>query len=187
MICQILDSLPEQVDTVILAVSYMKDTLERYFRENDVGRDIILVNEDQPLGTGGAIKNISRYIDGTFITFNGDVVSSLDLEKMLDLHEGHAGIGTMALWEVDDPSAFGVVGLDGTKIIKFQEKPSKEEACSNLINAGTYIFESDILDHIPDGVVWIEKLRVSQTYWIRDCSDIGSMVIGSIVGLERTF
>ena len=67
MICQILDSLPEQVDTVILAVSYMKDTLERYFRENDVGRDVILVNEDQPLGTGGAIKNVSRYIDGTFI------------------------------------------------------------------------------------------------------------------------
>ena len=76
---------------------------------------------------------------------------------MLDLHKGRAGIGTMALWEVEDPSAFGVVGLDGTKIIKFQEKPSKEEACSNLINAGTYIFESDILDHIPDGVVSIEK------------------------------
>ncbi len=45
----------------------------------------------------------------------------------------------------------------GRRSIKFQEKPSKEEACSNLINAGTYIFESDILDHIPDGVVSIEK------------------------------
>ncbi len=134
----------------------------------------------------GRSKNVSRYIDGTFITFNGDVVSSLDLEKMLDLHEGRAGIGTMALWEVEDPSAFGVVGLDGTKIIKFQEKPSKEEACSNLINAGTYIFESDILDHIPDGVVSIEK-QVFPNILDKGLLDIGSMVIGSIVGPERTF
>ncbi len=52
----IIDSLPKEVDSVILAVSYMRDKLEEYFKENDVGRTIILVSEEEPLGTGGAIK-----------------------------------------------------------------------------------------------------------------------------------
>ncbi len=158
LISHIIDPLPSEVDTVILAVSYMKDALEEYFRSHDVGRKIILVNEDQPLGTGGAIKNVSRYLDGPFIAFNGDVVSSIDLNDMLRHHRSHGGIGTMALWQVEDPSAFGVVAKDGQgRITEFQEKPKREEAISNSINAGVYIFEKEILEHIPNGVVSIER------------------------------
>ncbi|MBI0582840.1 MAG: NDP-sugar synthase [Methanomassiliicoccus sp.] len=158
LVRHIIDPLPAEVDTVILAVSYMKDALEEYFRTHDVGRKVILVNEDQPLGTGGAIKNVSRYLDGTFIAFNGDVVCSIDLKDMLRFHRSHGGIGTMSLWQVEDPSAFGVVGRDGRgRITAFQEKPRKEEAISRAINAGVYIFEREILDHIPDGVVSMER------------------------------
>lgn len=153
----IIDSLPKEVDSVILAVSYMRDKLEEYFKENDVGRTIILVSEEEPLGTGGAIKNVSRYLDDTFIVMNGDVVCSLDISDMLKFHKTHGGIGSMSLWTVDDPSAFGVVGCKDSKIMTFQEKPKREEALSNLINAGTYIFEKEIFDYIPDGVVSIEK------------------------------
>lgn len=158
MVRHIIDPLPEEVDTVILAVSYMKDYLERYFQENDVGREIVLVNEDEPLGTGGALKNVSRWLDDTFFAFNGDVICSLDLRAMLEAHRKRRGIGTMALWSVDDPSAFGVVATDGSgRITMFQEKPAPGEEASNSINAGAYIFEPELLDHIPDGVVSLER------------------------------
>lgn len=158
LISHIIDPLPSEVDTVILAVSYMKDALEEYFRSHDVGRKVILVNEDQPLGTGGAVKNVSRYLDGPFIAFNGDVVCSIDLNDMLRYHRSHGGIGTMSLWQVEDPSPFGVVAKNGRgRITEFQEKPKREEAISNSINAGVYIFEKEILDHIPNGVVSIER------------------------------
>ena len=117
LVMHIIDSLPKEVDSVILAVSYMRDKLEEYFKENDVGRTIILVSEEEPLGTGGAIKNVSRYLDDTFIVMNGDVVCSLDISDMLKFHKTHGGIGSMSLWTVDDPSAFGVVGCKDSKIM----------------------------------------------------------------------
>ena len=158
MVMHIVDSLPKEVDTVVLAVSYMKDQLESFFREHDCGRRVVLVNEDEPLGTGGAIRNVRQHLDDTFLCFNGDIISSLDLRDLLAFHRSHGGIGTLSLWQVPDPSAFGVVGLDGHRIIDFQEKPAPGTAISDLINAGVYVFQPELLDHIPSGVVSLERL-----------------------------
>ncbi len=158
LIRYIIDALPAQVDTVVLAVSYMKDALEDYFKSVDLGRRVILINETEPLGTGGAIRNASDHLDGTFLAFNGDIVSSLDLKALLKFHREKEGIATLSLWQVPDPSAFGVVKLNaGGRVLRFQEKPRPEEAVSNLINAGAYVFEEDILDFIGPGKVSIEK------------------------------
>lgn len=157
MVMHIIDSLPKEVDTVVLAVSYMKDHLESFFREHDCGRRVVLVNEEEPLGTGGAIRNVRRHLDDTFFCFNGDIISSLDLRDLLSFHRKHGGIGTLSLWQVPDPSAFGVVGLDGSRIINFQEKPAPGTAISDLINAGVYVFQPELLDHIPPGVVSLER------------------------------
>jgi mannose-1-phosphate guanylyltransferase len=157
MVMHIIDSLPEEVDTVVLAVSYKKDQLESFFRDHDCGRRVVLVNEEEPLGTGGAIRNVSRYLDDTFFCFNGDIICSLDLRDLLAFHRRHGGIGTLSLWHVPDPSAFGVVGLDGNRIVEFQEKPSPGTAISDLINAGVYVFQPELLDHIPSGVVSLER------------------------------
>jgi len=157
MVMHIIDSLPEEVDTVVLAVSYMKEALERHFLENDCGRKVVLVNEEEPLGTGGAIRNVRRHLDETFLCFNGDIVSSLDLRTFLRFHRNKCGIGTLALWKVPDPSAFGVVRMDGQRIVDFQEKPLPGTALSDLINAGVYAFEPELLDHIPDGAVSLER------------------------------
>lgn len=157
MVMHIIDSLPKEVDTVILAVSYMKDRLESFFREHDCGRSVILVNEEEPLGTGGAIRNVGKHLDDAFFCFNGDIISSLDLHDLLDFHRKHGGIGTLSLWQVPDPSAFGVVGLDGDRIVDFQEKPAPGTAISDLINAGVYVFQPELLDHIPSGVVSLER------------------------------
>ena len=158
IVMHIIDSLPPRVDTVVLAVSYKKDVLEEYFQVNDCGRKVILVNETTPLGTGGAIKNVEEYLDHTFLVINGDVLTTIDFNDMVRYHREKAGIGTISLWQVEDPTAFGVVGLGpDNRIIAFQEKPSKEEAVSNMINSGVYVFEPDMLDNIGKGAVSIEK------------------------------
>jgi mannose-1-phosphate guanylyltransferase len=158
LVRRIIDNLPSSVDTVVLAVSYMRQALEDHFRVEPCGRKVILVNESTPMGTGGAVKNVSQYIDGTFIVVNGDCVSSLDIKAMVKGHRENGGLGTIAVWQVEDPSAFGVVKLErDARISDFQEKPSLAEAKSNLINAGVYVFEPEILDYIGKGQVSLER------------------------------
>lgn len=158
LIRHIIDSLPDQVDTVILAVNYMKEALGEYFSEVDLGREIVLVEEAKPLGTGGALRNLMEYLDDTFLVFNGDVISSIDLQDLLIYHETKGGIGTIALWRVEDPTAFGVVSTDSSgRITLFQEKPAPGEAVSDLINAGIYIFEPELLQNIAEGEVSLER------------------------------
>ncbi|MCX6650171.1 MAG: NDP-sugar synthase [Methanomassiliicoccales archaeon] len=157
LVMHIIDSLPAEVDTVVLAVSYMKETLEDHFRQHDYGRQVILVNEEEPLGTGGAIRNVRKHLDGEFLCFNGDIISSLDIDAFLRFHRRMGGIGTIALWQVPDPSAFGVIRMQGERIVDFQEKPAPGTAASDLINAGIYAFEPEILDHIGEGVISLER------------------------------
>jgi len=158
LVARMIESLPPNVDTVVLAVSYMREALEDHFKANPCGRKVIIVNEPSPLGTGGAIKNVSQHLDETFIAMNGDQISSVDLKAMVRQHRENGGIGTIALWRVEDPTAFGVVEVrrDG-RVVDFQEKPRREEARSNLINAGYYVFEPDILDYIGKGQVSMER------------------------------
>lgn len=158
LILRMIEALPQSVDTVVLAVSYMKEALEEYFQRQPCGRKVIVVHEPSPLGTGGAIKNVAQYLDETFIAMNGDCISSLDIRSLVKAHREKGGIGTIALWQVEDPSAFGVVELDKTgRIVNFQEKPKREEALSDLINAGYYVFEPEIIDYIGKGQVSIER------------------------------
>ena len=158
LISHIVDAMPSWVDTVLIAVNYRKDALESYFKELTLPRKIILIEESTPLGTGGAIKNVSDHLDDTFIALNGDVLSSIDMESMVRFHRSSEGMGTISLWEVPDPSAFGVVALESdNRIRSFQEKPAKGDELSNLINAGVYVFEPDILDNIEEGAVSLER------------------------------
>ncbi len=158
LISHIVDSLPAWVDTILLAVNYRREALEAYFETADPEGRVVLVDEPEPLGTGGALKNLSRHLNETFLAFNGDIVSSIDLALLLRNHRASKGIGTIALWPVPDPSAFGAVGTGpGLRITMFQEKPAPGEACSDLINAGVYVFEPEILDHIGDGFVSLER------------------------------
>jgi mannose-1-phosphate guanylyltransferase len=158
LISRIIESLPPSVDTVVLAVSYMRDVMEDHFAANPCGRKLVLVNETSPMGTGGALKNASQYIDETFVALNGDCVSSLNIKGMVKQHREKGGIGTIALWQVEDPSAYGVALLDpADRVVDFQEKPKREEARSNLINAGVYVFEPEILDYIGKGIVSLER------------------------------
>ena len=154
MIDHIVRWLPDEVDRVILAVNYMADAIREHLADAELGAEVVVVEEDEPLGTGGAFKNaLPEVTEDTFIGLNGDIITSLDLDEMMDQHRRTGGIGTIALWKVDDPSRFGVVEMDHTgRIGSFIEKPAPGTAPSNLINAGAYILRSDILDLVEPGV-----------------------------------
>lgn len=159
IIRRIIDKMPADVDEVLLAVNYRLEQLADYFREHDVGRNVTLVEEKEPLGTAGAIKNVSAHLDGPFFVFNGDVLDSLDLEAFRSFHEKKKAAATIALWKVPDPRHFGVMEMRGDRILRFVEKPETREAApSDLANAGTYLLEPEVLDLIPEGkAVSIER------------------------------
>ncbi len=156
---QVISAVPiDLIDEVVVAGGYKVEHIKKYFSDSNFDFDITIVPEDKPLGTGGALGNCSDVVSGTFACFNGDIISSLKVDELLNLHRSNGGIGSLGLWHVKDPSRFGIVGLnEDSKITKFKEKPKPEEVFSNLINAGSYIFEEDIFDYIPSGKNSIER------------------------------
>ncbi|HWR27991.1 MAG TPA: NDP-sugar synthase [Candidatus Thermoplasmatota archaeon] len=159
MIAHLIKTLPKKVDTVILAVNYRREQIEEYFCNHDVGKTIIVNEEPEPLGTGGAVKFADKHIAGSFFVLNADIICSLNLTEMLRFHERKKAVATISLWPVENVSEFGVVDIrkDGT-ITKFVEKPKAEDAPSDLINAGAYLLEPQVLDYIEPGkLVSMEK------------------------------
>ena len=151
MLERLVRSLPERVTKVALAVHHQADAIAAHFAAVDCERMVITVPEPEPLGTGGAMRNCRDHISGTTLVFNGDIISSLNVEAMLEQHRATGALGTLALWEVAAPRRYGVAELDGNAIIGFQEKPAPGEEKSNLINAGTYLLEPQVLEMIPAG------------------------------------
>lgn len=150
-ILHVLDRIPPSIDRVIIAVNYLYERVRDYFEALDLETEVVVVNEPEPLGTGGAIKNVEDHITGPFAVCNGDVVDNFDHAAFAAFHGKARGIASLAVWPVDDPTAFGVVALNGDRVTRFVEKPSEGEAPSNLINAGHYLFEPDVLDLIESG------------------------------------
>ena len=156
---RVVEGVPSDlVDEVIVAGGYKVDMIRDYFRQADVDFDVRIVPEDEPLGTGGALGNCRDVVSGRFACFNGDIVSSLDVGEMLKQHSSMDMKGTLALWEVNDPTRFGIVGLDDQmKVTQFKEKPKPEEVFSNLINAGSYLLEEEVFDIMPYGKHSLER------------------------------
>ncbi len=148
------------VDDIVLAACYLPQAITRYFGDGGgVGVSLSYVVEESPLGTGGAIKNLASHLDDTFVAMNGDIFSDIDIGEMLKLHRESGAKVTIALTWVADPCAFGVVETepDG-RIRRFVEKPSPDKVTSNWINAGIYVMEPEVLEHIPpDTFHMVEK------------------------------
>jgi mannose-1-phosphate guanylyltransferase len=138
------------VDEVVLSLGYLPDAFMEHFSDDRFG-DIKLrfVVEHEPLGTAGGIRFAAEGIDGRVLVCNGDVLTDLDLGALLRFHVEREAAATIALTQVGDPSAFGVVPTrpDG-EVVAFVEKP-RGQAPSNWINAGTYVLEPEVIDAIP--------------------------------------
>jgi len=148
------------IDDVILPAGYLPEAITSFFGDGSpLGLKIRYVIEETPLGTAGALKNIEHFITGPFFVLNGDVLTSLDLRAMRAYHEKRGGVATLHLIKVEDPSAFGCVVHDATgRISAFVEKPEREDALTDEINAGTYLLETAVFAAIPAGrAVSIER------------------------------
>jgi len=137
------------VDT-ILAVGKSAEPIQSYFGDGSgLGVSITYSIEDFPMGTAGAVKNAERFLDDSFFVFNGDVFTDIDLSLMLRLHRENKARASLALTPVDDPTIYGVVETDRQgRVRRFVEKPSWDKVTTNMINAGIYILEPDILSYI---------------------------------------
>ncbi len=139
----------------VLSLGYKPDAFLKAFPESRAqGVSLTYVVEDSPLDTAGAIRYAATNagIKETFVVLNGDVLTDLNLSEVIKFHESSKARGTIALTPVEDPSRFGVVPTteDG-KVINFIEKPRAEDAPTNYINAGTYVFEPEVIGMIDDG------------------------------------
>ena len=145
------------VTEAVLLTSYLAEAFESTITAaKERGFTMHVTHEEEPLGTAGAIKNAEEFArEGTCLVFNGDVLTDIDLGKLVAFHREREATGTIYLTPVEDPSAFGVVPTkDDGRVTGFIEKPPRDEAPTNLINAGIYVLEPRILDRIPKGEVW---------------------------------
>jgi len=141
---------------VILSTGYLKENIKNYFEDGgNFGMTILYIEENEPLGTAGPLKLAKKYLKDSFIVSNGDELKDINIPRMFRLHKRKNALATIALTTVDEPSHYGVARLDGSRIIEFVEKPSNPP--SNLINAGFYILEPEVIDMIPNGFSMLEK------------------------------
>ncbi|HNP71576.1 MAG TPA: NDP-sugar synthase [Kouleothrix sp.] len=147
-----IENLRDQgISEVILAVQYLADRFRETLGDGArLGVKVHIVEEPEPRGTAGAVKNIEHMLDDTTFVFNGDVMTDLDLQAMLAFHREHESKLTIALTPVEDPTAFGLVETEASgRITRFLEKPRPEDVTTNMINAGTYILEPEIFRYVP--------------------------------------
>lgn len=143
------------VTTAILSLGYRPDAFtDAYPDGRCAGVDLHYAVEPEPLDTAGAIRFAADHggVDERFIVVNGDVLTDLDVTALVEFHDRRGAEGTIALTKVDDPSAYGVVPTapDG-RVEAFIEKPARDEAPTDLVNAGTYVLEPSVLERIPSG------------------------------------
>ena len=160
---QLLAAKKAGINTVILATSYLSEIFIPYFGDGSKwGMKLLYAVEEEPLGTGGAIRNAASLvgfeeISEEFVIFNGDVLSSHNIAAQIDFHRKNKADATLHLIEVADARAFGCVPTDSSgRVLDFLEK--MENPVTNAINAGCYIFNASVISEIPAGkVVSIER------------------------------
>ena len=153
-------------DEVIVTVGYMANTIEDHYKNGaDYGMQIAYSLEGKleegeivPIGLGSAgglkkVQEYSKFFDEPFLVICGDALIDLDFTAAMEFHKKNGATATVICKEVpkDEVYKYGVVVTDeNNKVLSFQEKPKVEEAKSNIINTGIYIFNPEVFDYIPD-------------------------------------
>jgi mannose-1-phosphate guanylyltransferase len=176
------------LDGAVLSLGYLPTPIQEYLAECDLeGFSVDYAVEGRALGTAGGIKNAARYLrgEGPVVALNGDVLSGTDLTNLIEMHQSSGALATITLTSVEDPTAYGLVEVDHDMLVhRFIEKPAADEVTTNLVNAGIYVLEPEVLEMIPPGQeVSIEReifpelqamgrlrAHVSSSYW----RDIGT-------------
>lgn len=138
---------------LVANLHYLPDKIQNYFGDgSQFGVNLKCSYEPHLMGTAGGVKNNQDFLNETFVVISGDALTDINLAAFLSFHKQRGAIASIALKPMDEVERFGVVITDSNgRIISFQEKPKKEEALSNLVNTGIYIFEPEIFSYIPFG------------------------------------
>ncbi|MBV1952186.1 MAG: nucleotidyltransferase family protein [Cycloclasticus sp.] len=165
---------------IIMSVNYKAQMIEDYFGDGSCfGVCIKYIHEKKRMGTAGALSLMRDMLTGPFFVMNGDLLTSVNFEHMLDYHLNSQAIATMGVREYDFQVPYGVLSLDGHKILGIDEKPVHKF----FVNGGVYILEEAALELVPDDtffdmpalfqkVIAIDHLAASfpiREYWL----DIG--------------
>jgi len=166
---QILRAREAGVTRLVLATSYKADVFASFLADSalvglDSGIEVVIATEEVPLGTGGAIRFASAMLesgpDEPVLVFNGDVLTGLDIDGLVNYHQDSQSDVTLYLTRVDDPRAYGLVPTnEAGEVLQFLEKPqTPEEIVTDQINAGCYVFTRNVIDSIPaDRAVSVER------------------------------
>ena len=141
---------------VIVCVAYLKNHIMNYFKSGEnLDVRIQYAEADMPLGTSGQLKTAQKYVSKRFLAMNGDIITSLNIGKLVEFHRKMGGIGTISLKKFEVSVPYGYIEVDNNSGIKrFTEKPT----LSFSANAGVYVFEPKIFQYIPpEQVVSLEK------------------------------
>ncbi len=123
----------------VILTGYKKETLIDWTSSNAerLEANFIYGVENEPLGTGGALKRIRHFIQEDFLVVNGDILTNLDVTKLR----------TMSIALVPMKSPYGIVEVEGEKVTRFLEKPILFD---HWINAGVYRLSPEVFEHLPD-------------------------------------
>src|SRR5438105_3238395 len=140
-------------DDIVVTLAFMPNAIRTYFGDgSEFGVRMVYATEEQPLGTAGSVRNAMDELDERFLVISGDVLTDIDLAKIVAFHEEREALATVGLVAVENPLEFGIViTRDDGSIERFLEKPTWGQVFSDTINTGIYVLEPEIFDAIPAG------------------------------------
>lgn len=141
------------IDEIVVTVAFLANHIRTYFGDgSEFGVKMVYATEDQPLGTAGSVRNAMDELTERFLVISGDVLTDIDLSKILAFHEEKGALATIGLVAVENPLEFGIVITeeDGS-VERFLEKPTWGQVFSDTINTGIFVLEPEIFDYIPEG------------------------------------
>ena len=166
---KIIDSLSEHgFSNIVISVRYRKNDIKKYFEDGKkFNVNIRYIEEDEPLGTAGSLSLLDKNNDEPIIVMNGDLMTSINYEQLLDFHKKSKKDITLCTVNYDILIPFGTISLDNEELSGIEEKPLK----SFLINAGIYIVEQKTIDSMKKGQA------IDMTNLIEDCIENKSIAI----------
>lgn len=140
------------IDEIVLVVHYMADVIRDYFGDGQsLGLKVEYVEQKEVLGTGNAVGIVEPFVGDDFLLVYGDLLFTVEaVKKVVGLHEKEKPVATMAVVSVENPEGYGMVEVDDGYVKGIVEKPSREDASSNLANAGMYVFSKEIFGKVRE-------------------------------------
>ncbi|MEM4293771.1 MAG: NDP-sugar synthase [Thermoplasmata archaeon] len=141
------------VEKFLVLVDYRKERLIQHLEKWRGKAEVEIRDNNIPFGTAGAVKRNQEILENLFLVTSSDLITDINLHGLLDFHFEKGSKLTVAFSESSEVSHYGIATIDHNgKLTRFVEKPRESEAFSNIVNAGIYVVEKEVLDFVPDNM-----------------------------------